>query len=74
MKNPLTDFSSLPRFGDIRPEHVVPAVAALVAEGRATSEALASAGGEGRRNSLSCSRNITSLRLPGGPSGWSPGH
>ncbi len=46
MKNPLTDFSSLPRFGDIRPEHVVPAVEALVAEGRATIEALASAGGE----------------------------
>jgi len=46
MKNPLTDFSSLPRFGDIRPEHVVPAVEALVVEGRATIEALASAGGE----------------------------
>jgi len=46
MKNPLTDLSSLPRFGDIRPEHVVPAVEALVAEGRATIEALASAGGE----------------------------
>ncbi|MCM2327737.1 MAG: M3 family metallopeptidase [Lysobacter sp.] len=46
MKNPLTDFSSLPRFGDIRPEHVVPAVEALVAEGRAAIETLASAGGE----------------------------
>ena len=46
MENPLTDFSSLPRFADIRPEHVVPAIDALVAEGRAAIEALATAGGE----------------------------
>jgi oligopeptidase A len=46
MENPLTDFSSLPRFGDIRPEHVVPAIESLVAEARATIEALATAGGE----------------------------
>ena len=46
MENPLTDFSSLPRFADIRPEHVVPAIESLVAEGRATVERLATAGGE----------------------------
>jgi len=46
MQNPLTDFSSLPRFGAIRPEHVLPAIESLVAEGRAAIEALATAGGE----------------------------
>jgi len=34
--NPLLDFSGLPRFADIRPEHVAPAVDQLLAEGRAT--------------------------------------
>ena len=42
--NPLLDFSGLPRFGDIRPEHVAPAIRSLLAEygaliGRLTSEA-----------------------------------
>ena len=41
MDNPLLDFSSLPRFNDIRPEHIGPAVDALVAQGRATIERLA---------------------------------
>lgn len=30
--NPLLDFSGLPRFADIRPEHVAPAIRALLAE------------------------------------------
>ncbi|MDR2925065.1 MAG: M3 family metallopeptidase [Azoarcus sp.] len=30
--NPLLDFSGLPRFGDIRPEHVAPAIQNLLAE------------------------------------------
>jgi len=34
MPNPLLDTSSLPRFGDIAPEHVVPAVDELIAEHR----------------------------------------
>jgi oligopeptidase A len=38
MTNPLLDFTGLPRFAEIRPQHVVPAVEALVAEGRATIE------------------------------------
>jgi oligopeptidase A len=46
MENPLTDFSSLPRFAAIRPGHVLPAIETLVAEGRAAIEALATAGGE----------------------------
>ncbi len=41
MTNPLLDFSHLPRFAAIRPEHVAPAVDALVAEGRATIERIA---------------------------------
>ncbi len=43
MTNPLTDLSGLPRFADIRPEHVGPAIDALIAEGRAEIERLAAA-------------------------------
>ena len=32
--NPLVDFSGLPRFPDIKPEHVAPAIDQLLAEGR----------------------------------------
>ncbi|MGH8690507.1 MAG: oligopeptidase A, partial [Burkholderiales bacterium] len=38
--NPLLDFSGLPRFADIRPEHVTPAVEQLLADGRATAQAV----------------------------------
>jgi len=38
-QNPLVDFSGLPRFADIKPEHVAPAVDQLLADGRATTEA-----------------------------------
>ena len=41
--NPLLDFSGLPRFADIRPEHVTPAVDALLAENRELVARLASA-------------------------------
>src|SRR5947207_4900608 len=34
--NPLLDFSGLPRFGELKPEHVTAAVDQLLAEGRAT--------------------------------------
>ena len=33
--NPLLDFSGLPRFADIRTEHITPAVAQLLADNRA---------------------------------------
>jgi oligopeptidase A len=39
--NPLLDFSGLPRFAAIRPEHVTPAVDALLADARATVERVA---------------------------------
>jgi oligopeptidase A len=42
-RNPLLDFSGLPRFSELRPEHVAPAVDELLAEGRATIAALADA-------------------------------
>ena len=37
--NPLLDFSGLPRFAEIKPEHVTPAVDQLLADGRATVSA-----------------------------------
>jgi len=39
--NPLLDFSGLPRFNEIRPAHVGPALEELIAAGRATIERLA---------------------------------
>ena len=38
--NPLLDFSGLPRFSELKPEHVTPAVDQLLAEGRATIAAV----------------------------------
>ena len=40
MTNPLLDTSSLPRFADISPEHVVPALTQLIAEQRHKLDAL----------------------------------
>lgn len=37
--NPLLDFSGLPRFADIRPEHIAPALESLLADCRAALEA-----------------------------------
>ena len=41
--NPLCSFTGLPRFNEIRPEHVSPAIDSLLAEGRALVEQLATA-------------------------------
>jgi oligopeptidase A len=41
MENPLIDFSGLPRFAAVKPEHVVPAVDSLIAAGRETIDRLA---------------------------------
>ena len=41
MDHPLRDFSRLPRFDDVRPGHIGPAVDELIAQGRATIERLA---------------------------------
>ena len=40
--NPLLDFSGLPRFSEMGPEHVAPAIDALIGEARATIEQIAS--------------------------------
>src|SRR5678816_1216700 len=39
--NPLLDFSDLPRFGEIRADHIVPAIDALLADARAVVERIA---------------------------------
>ncbi|HKP66988.1 MAG TPA: M3 family metallopeptidase, partial [Casimicrobiaceae bacterium] len=39
--NPLLDFSDLPRFGEIRAEHIVPAIETLLADARAVVERIA---------------------------------
>ncbi len=39
--NPLLDFSALPRFSQIKPEHVIPAVDQLLAENKTLVDALA---------------------------------
>jgi oligopeptidase A len=44
--NPLLDFTDLPRFAEVRPEHVQPAIETLIAEGRASIEQVATASGE----------------------------
>ena len=38
MINPLLDFSGLPRFADIRTEHITPAIEQLISAGRAATE------------------------------------
>jgi oligopeptidase A len=43
--NPLLDFSGLPRFAAIAPEHVTPAIDLLVGEARATMDAVATDAG-----------------------------
>ena len=42
--NPLLDFEALPRFGEIAPAHVGPAIDRLLAEARATIEGVATSG------------------------------
>ena len=46
MTNPLLDFSGLPRFEAFAPEHVLPAVDALVGEGRSAVDRVAVSGSE----------------------------
>ena len=41
--NPLLDFSGLPRFGELKPDHVTPAVDQLLADGRSTVERVTAA-------------------------------
>jgi oligopeptidase A len=43
VSNPLLDVSGLPRFGEITPDHVAPAIDTLLADARATIERVAAA-------------------------------
>ena len=43
MNNPLTDFSGLPRFAEIEPGHVAPAIDELLAQGRAAIQSVTGA-------------------------------
>jgi Zn-dependent oligopeptidase len=43
VSNPLLDVSGLPRFGEITPDHVAPAIDTLLADARATIEGVAAA-------------------------------
>src|SRR3954468_11538276 len=42
LNNPLLDFSGLPRFAELRPSHVAPAIEQLLCESRAVIEAICS--------------------------------
>jgi len=44
VSNPLLYLSGLPKFNEIKPEHVSPAIEALIAEGRSLIESLATSG------------------------------
>ena len=58
-QNPLLDFSGLPQFERIKPEHVAPAIEQLLADGRATTAASLSAKrhlGRFRRAARGCER------------------
>ncbi|VEB40812.1 Oligopeptidase A [Chromobacterium violaceum] len=45
-QNPLLDFSDLPRFDAIKPEHITPALDVLLADARAAIDAVVAAGGD----------------------------
>ncbi|AXE29319.1 oligopeptidase A [Chromobacterium phragmitis] len=45
-QNPLLDFSDLPRFDAIQPEHITPALDVLLADARAAIDAVVAAGGD----------------------------
>ncbi|POZ60771.1 M3 family metallopeptidase [Chromobacterium alticapitis] len=45
-QNPLLDFSDLPRFDAIQPEHITPALDALLADARAAIDAVVAASGD----------------------------
>ena len=47
LMNPLLDFSGLPRFAEIQPVHVSPAIERLIAECRATVDAVVTSPGHG---------------------------
>ncbi|WP_421883572.1 M3 family metallopeptidase [Methylibium sp.] len=63
MSNPLLDTSALPRFGEIRPEHVAPAVDALLAEATAALERATGGGVPADYDALSAVLDVATERL-----------
>ncbi|MBP7263044.1 MAG: M3 family metallopeptidase [Spirochaetia bacterium] len=50
--NPLLDFSDLPRFSEIKPEHVTPAIDELITSGRSAIEAITASSAEATWDSV----------------------
>ncbi|MBN9206391.1 M3 family metallopeptidase [Methylibium petroleiphilum] len=63
MSNPLLDTAALPRFGEIRPEHVAPAVEALLAEANAALERATGADVPADYDALSAVLDVATERL-----------
>jgi oligopeptidase A len=61
--NPLLDTRSLPRYGEIRPEHVVPAVDQLIAEADAALERAVDAQTPAEYEALSATLDVAAERL-----------
>ena len=61
--NPLLDTSTLPRYGEIRPEHVVPAVEQLIAEADAALERAVDAQTPPEYEALSATLDVAAERL-----------
>ena len=61
--NPLLDTSALPRYGDIRPEHVAPAVDQLIAQADAALERAVDAQTPAEYDALSATLDVPAERL-----------
>ncbi len=61
--NPLLDFSGLPRFADIRPEHVTPAIDSLLAEAEAALQTATAADFPADYDALSRVLDVATERL-----------
>ena len=63
MNNPLLDFSDLPRFDQVRPEHVTPALDALLAEAETALATVTAADFPAQWSAIARVLDITTERL-----------
>ena len=63
MNNPLFAFEDLPRFDEIRPEHVAPAIEQLLAQADAALETVTTDGFAAEWNAIACVLNVAVERL-----------
>jgi len=61
--NPLLDFSALPRFDEIRPEHIAPAIDVLLAEADAALQAVTQPGFPAEWQTISRTLDVAAERL-----------